>query len=493
MIGPSLVLNAGLDHTSRLHRFCTPSILPAIDLMVGSPSRHEASVSDDRYGSHLDASGLLGGAARDVACAHGADRCVILDGGSTEGNRILVRYLACQEREPMVLISRNAHHSVMNALLVNNVDFRYLPVPPYSERFEALLPPSLEEITSGLERHPEATAVFITSPTYEGLHADVPRIANALRRSHPHLLLLVDEAWGAHIRFDPDCGLSAMSAGADACVQSTHKLGGSMQGGAVLLWRDARIDCEAMMAAYAESVSTSPNFTVLGSVHAATRILSGGRHHVTNAAARASEIAGLLAEIAGVDVLRTVAEVDSDGEHVARLDPLKVQASLVGWRASGFEVKDALLSAGIVPEKAGLRTVLFLSTFQQSPGAPDALASALAACLSGRELSQVTAPKSSGNPFAVGDIDPVLPPGYVRRIAAQSSTIVPMSDAVGLVAAEAVELYPPGIPIVRPGWRVSVDEVELLRDSARSGARVIARDPSLGSLRVLQPALRRVA
>lgn len=166
------ILGAAGTHTPRQHRFCTPSILPQIDDQVGRPSMVEASISDDHYGSHLDGTGLLGGAARLVACAHHADRAYLLDGGSSEGNRILAklaRYLVRQYQNPTVLIAHHAHHSITNSLIINGINFAYLPIPPYSASFEALLPPSVDDVLDGLACRPEAVAVMITSPPYEGL------------------------------------------------------------------------------------------------------------------------------------------------------------------------------------------------------------------------------------------------------------------------------------------------------------------------------------
>lgn len=90
-----------------------------------------------------------------------------------------------------------------------------------------MLPPSVDQVTAALKRYPEALAVVYTSPTYEGLCANTHAIAAAVHEASDHTMLFVDEAWGGHLHFHPDLPPSAMNAGADVSVQSTHKLAGS--------------------------------------------------------------------------------------------------------------------------------------------------------------------------------------------------------------------------------------------------------------------------
>jgi arginine decarboxylase len=124
-----------------------------------------------------------------------------------------------------VLVARNIHHSVINALKAFGVDFRFLPTPD-EPRFEALMPPSVEQVRLGLARYPEALAVLYTSPTFEGRAAHTAAIADAVHATSEHAMVIVDEAWGGHLDFHPELPRSAMAAGADVCVRSTHKLAG---------------------------------------------------------------------------------------------------------------------------------------------------------------------------------------------------------------------------------------------------------------------------
>ena len=81
----------------------------------------------------------------------------------------------------------------------------------------------------------------------------------------PDCLVFVDEAWGGHLHFHDDLPCSAMAAGADICVQSTHKLAGGLQQTGLIHWREARVDSELLEEAYREYVTTSPSYGLLAS------------------------------------------------------------------------------------------------------------------------------------------------------------------------------------------------------------------------------------
>ena len=89
------------------------------------------------------------------------------------------------------------------------------------------------------------------------------------------------------------------------------------------------------------------------------------------------------------------------------------------------------------------------------------------------------------NPFRAIDDRPVMHPYAARRYAKTIGHEVPLSDAIGKVAAEAVEVYPPGIPLILEGFRVSADAVEYLVEARDKGGSIVARDTSLATLRVL--------
>src|SRR3954466_13790187 len=185
----------------RYHRWSTPSILPEQE-RVEDFYASDVSISAGFFGTLVDHTGIFGEAERFAAEAEAAGRTMFSVHGSSGSNWIVLRMLALERSDALVLVARNIPHSVINALKAFGLDFRFLPTP-YDSRFEALLPPSVEEVLDGLTRYPEALAVLYTSPTYEGLAANTRSIADAVHMASDHTMVLVDEAWGGHLGFHP--------------------------------------------------------------------------------------------------------------------------------------------------------------------------------------------------------------------------------------------------------------------------------------------------
>ena len=172
---PSPIVRVLNQDVRRYHRWCTPSILEdqeRVEDFYGS----DVSISAGFFGTLVDHTGVFGEAERFAAGAQGADRTMFSVHGSSGSNWIVLRALALERSDALVLVARNIHHSVINAIKAFGLDFRFLPTP-YEPRFEAVLPPSADDVLDALTRYPEALAVLYTSPTYEGLAANTRAIA----------------------------------------------------------------------------------------------------------------------------------------------------------------------------------------------------------------------------------------------------------------------------------------------------------------------------
>ena len=269
--------------------------------------------------------------------------------GTSGSNWIVLRMLALERSDALVLVARNIHHSIMNGLKAFGLDFRFLPTP-YEPRFEALLPPSVEEIREGLRRYPEAIAVIFTSPTYEGLAANTRAIAEAVHDTSRHAMVIVDEAWGGHLHFHDALPASAMESGADVAVQSTHKLAGGLQQTGLIHWREGRVDSELMEEAYREYVTTSPSYHLLASADAAVRTLvAEGEEALGTAIRRTRELKDALRErLPGPRAARRSRVADADDRpRVAGTDLVKTTVGLARYDLSGYDVvRGARSSAG---------------------------------------------------------------------------------------------------------------------------------------------------
>ena len=476
------ILNEEVRH---YHRWCTPSTLVDQE-RIEDFYASDVSISAGFFGTLVDHTGVFGEAERFAAAAQGADRTMFSVHGSSGSNFVVLRMLALERPDALILIARNCHHSTINAIKAYGLNFRFLP-SPYDAEFEAVLPPSVDQVVAGLRRYPEAIAVVYTSPTYEGLCANTHAIAAAVHEASAETMLFVDEAWGGHLHFHPELPPSAMDAGADIAVQSTHKLAGGLQQTGLIHWQEGRVDSELMEEAFREYVTTSPSYHLLASADAAVRSLAAtGREALGTCIGRTRAFKALLRErLPRLRHLDDPAWVGGHYAHVAGCDKVKTTVALSGYDMSGFAVSEALVERGIVVEKAGVNTITFITTFQLEEAAIEATVTALEEILAGRELDDGAEKRMPANPFRAIDDRPVMHPYHARRYAKSIGQEVPLDQAVGRVAAEEVEVYPPGIPVILEGFRVSEDAVRYLREARDLGGAIVARDTSLATLRVL--------
>jgi arginine decarboxylase len=482
---PSPIVRVLNEHVTRYHRWCTPSILPEQE-RVDDFYASDVSISAGFFGTLVDHTGIFAEAEQFAAAAQGADRTMFSVHGSSGSNWIVLRSLALERSDALILVARNIHHSVINAIKAFGLDFRFLPTP-YEPRFEAVLPPSADDVLDGLARYPEALAVLYTSPTYEGLAANTRAIARAVHTASDQAMVIVDEAWGGHLHFHPDLPESAMASGADICVQSTHKLAGGLQQTGLIHWRTGRVDSELMEEAYREYVTTSPSYHLLASADAAVRTLAArGHNELGRAIERTRQLkAAVHDRVPDLDRMDDPAWIASHGDRIGGEDLVKTTLGLSRYGLSGYDVAEALVERGIVIEKAGVHTITLITTFQLAADAVPDTVDALADILSGHCLPGGAREPMPANPFGAIDDRPVIHPYHARRYAKSIGHEVPLSEAAGKVAAEEVEVYPPGIPVILEGFRVSADAVQYLVEVRDAGGSIVARDTSLATLRVL--------
>src|SRR6185369_2881711 len=153
-----------------------------------------------------------------AAQAYGADYSFFLVNGTTGGNQAMI--LSVCDPGDKIIIPRNAHKSVISAVILAGAEPVYI-MPRIDEATDLILNLTAGQVEEALRQHPDAKAVLVTNPTYFGLTADLEAIAEIVHQYDK--ILLVDEAHGGHFHFHSGFPKSAIDAGADMCVQSTHK------------------------------------------------------------------------------------------------------------------------------------------------------------------------------------------------------------------------------------------------------------------------------
>src|ERR687889_2264112 len=246
-----------------------PGADPGLRKAIGADAL-AADVPQDIHGIDLGASPTPYERAEGLAAeAFGAERSWFLTNGATQGNHVLC--LALAPLGTRVVAQRNSHTSIVDGLVLSGGIPSFV-APEYDTELgitHAVTPQALE---AALREAPDARAVFVVSPTYYGMAADVRALAEVAHDAG--VPLVVDQSWGPHFGFHDALPPGALSAGADAMLTSVHKIAGSLTQSALLHVSDSgRIDPDAVARTLRLMRTTSPSSLLMLSLDGARRQL----------------------------------------------------------------------------------------------------------------------------------------------------------------------------------------------------------------------------
>jgi arginine decarboxylase len=412
-----------------------------------------------------------------AADAWGARRTWWLVNGASQGNHVAL--LTLGHRGQRVVTQRNAHSSTIDALITSGLRPTFVSpeLDPELHIAHCMTPEALDR---ALDETPEAAGATVVSPTYFGAVADVAGLAEV---AHEHRVpLVVDEAWGAHLAFHEELPAPALSLGADLVISSTHKVVGSLtQSAMVHLGHGDLIEAEVVGRCVTLVESTSPNSLLFGSLDAARRsAATRGRELVDETLVALARTRDAVREIPGLDVLD---ERLAGAPGVFDYDPLRLAIDVRGTRMSGYELSRRLREEhDVLMELAGENVMVAVYGMGEDAGAAS---ERLIAGLRGVvETASSEALDSAGVQFA-----PPPPWGELvmtpRDAFLGPQEVVQARDAVGRVAAESLAAYPPGIPNVLPGERLTAETLDYIEQTiAHGGSLRGASDRALRTLRV---------
>jgi arginine/lysine/ornithine decarboxylase len=455
----------------RQGRGVDPAVL---DVMGVAPFRDDVLATaglDDRSSS----GGYLTRAEKLMADAVGAETAFF----STCGSSLSVKaaMLAVAGGQGELLVSRDAHKSVVAGLIFAGVEPRWVKVR-YDDELHMAHPPSPEQVDQAWAAHPDAAGALIVSPTPYGTCADIKAIAEVCHaRGKP---LIVDEAWGAHLPFHDDLPTWAMDADADVCVVSVHKMGMGFEQGSVFHLQGTLVDPERLSACADLLMTTSPNVLLYAAIDGWRRqMVRDGTRLLDNALDLARAVRGEIERRDGLHVLhdellREQASHDLDILHV--LVDLG-ELGITGYQASDWLRKNCRIDVGLSDHR---RIEATLSMADGRP-ATDRLLNSLDQLL--QAVPSFERPPVVEFPsYDDLEIEPVLLPRDAFFGPAES---VPAREAIGRVCAEQITPYPPGIPALIPGERISEAIVDYLESGLQAG--MVLPDPvdkSLGTIKV---------
>ncbi len=406
-----------------------------------------------------------------AARAYGADRSFFLVNGTTGGNQAMI-LTACSPGDE-VLVARNAHKSVLAALILSGARPIFFPTP-FDPDLRVALNATVQAARETIAAHPNARAIFLTSPNYYGICSDLQQI---IPYAHERgMLVLVDEAHGPHLKFHPDLPISALEAGADLCVQSTHKIIGGMTQASMLHARAERINLQTLSAVLRFIQTTSPSYILMASLDLARmQMATEGQKLLDKTVRLAEEARGRINRIPGLACFGKNEIRGTLFSQMGDLDVTKLTITVRELGLSGYQVSQILNTRyNIQVEMADPYHVLVIVSIgdrrddlvrlvealreiaRDRPGAPSPEA---------QLLEEVRLP--------IFEHPSVMTP---RDAFFADCEYIEIEESAGRVSSEIVTVYPPGVPVLVPGEVVSKEAVEYLGKMVRLGATVDGLD-----------------
>jgi lysine decarboxylase len=406
---------------------------------------------------------VLGKAERLAARLWGADVCRFSVAGSTHGNQAFA--LAVGRPGDRVIVARTLHKSLFAGLVLAGLHPEWVR-PQVDPATGLATGVPVDEVEAALRRAPGARAVFLVEPSYVGMLSDVEAIAGAAHATG--VPLVVDQAWGAHLGFHPDLPANALRRGADGLVTSTHKNLTAFTQGSIILARSGLIDLDRVDEAFEMLHTTSPAAAIMASSDRARALMEE----------RGEELLGRTIEIvaAAKHRLRGIAGL----QVIDASDPTKLVLALPGTGADGFAVEADLFAKGVRFEMADRDTLVPIVTLADTETSVGRLAELLELSIADR--------RGDPRPVAASTVWSLAPETVLSPRDAYFARRERVAEerAVGRVAAETAAPYPPGIPALAPGERITAEILDGLRAEAAAGSRIAyCSDPTLQTLLVV--------
>ena len=390
-------------------------------------------------------------AMRLAAAFYGAEETFFLVNGSTAGIHCMLA-AACR-RGGKVLVNRGCHMSLIHACILFGLEPVYIP-QGLLEGFGVPAPVRPAQVQAALSRH-RVQAVLLTSPNFYGVCADLEEIA-AIAHAH-RVPLLVDEAHGAHFAAAEVFPQTAIRAGADMAVQSAHKTLNAPNQSAFLHIRSDLVDRERLRAYTVMLQTSSPSYPMVAAMDLARAELEDGQQW--GALYRAC--VALKARIAAQSAICPLTAACAGGYAV---DETRLVFNFSAYQTTGFDVFRKLTEQGIDAEMADLDNVVCIATAANTAAELHILEKAL---LSIAEKLPPAGTRYEAAPPPV--LEQALPPADAFDA---PGVYLPLKQAAGRISKTTAAAYPPGVPVIACGERISPEAAAYLCELQEAGAEI---------------------
>ena len=407
-----------------------------------------------------------------AADAFGAAHAFLMVGGTTSAVQSMI--LSVAKRGEKIILPRNVHRSVMGAMVLCGAVPVYVN-PECDHRLGIPLGMSVSAVKKAIQENPDAKAILVNNPTYYGICSDLRSIVQLAHGAG--MLCLADEAHGTHFYFGDNLPISAMAAGADMAAVSMHKSGGSLTQSSLLLAGPAVSEGHVRQIINLTQ-TTSGSYLLLSSLDISRRNLALRGREDFNRVIQLAQYAR--EEINAIGGYYAYSSELCNGDSIFAFDVTKLSVNTLDVGLAGIEVYDLLRDEyDIQIEFGDLGNILAYLSIGDRPREVERLVSALS------EVRRRFG-KDKANLMTQEYIDPQVSVSPQEAFYAEKECL-PIEDTAGRVCSEFVMCYPPGIPILAPGERITPDILAYIQYAKEKGCSMTGpEDPAIEFLNVLK-------
>lgn len=389
----------------------------------------------------------------------------LLVNGSTSG--ILSAISATVSTGGVMIMARNAHRSAYHACYLNDIRPVYL-YPKTHRNYGIALGITPQMVEDSLREHPEAEAVFLVSPTYEGIYSDIAAIAKIVHEYRK--ILIVDEAHGAHYGLAKECPESSMQCGADISIQSLHKTLPALTPAAVLHIGSHRVPKDKVERYLSIYQTSSPSYVIMGSMDYLFTLLE--REGAERFAQLQRNLHRLMEECKGLVHLSLLTGQMLDERQHGQQDPCKFMIWSHHPSLTGSKLFEILREEfGMEMEMVAPRYVLGILTMMDTWEGVLRLRMALEKI--DQRLGAITSNERKQEEEVVSLYPCLTAKMTIAKAWNARSCLCDLQEAAGKVSAEFAFVYPPGIPFVVPGEEISQECIERMKLYKDSGMQIL--------------------
>lgn len=398
--------------------------------------------------------GIIKKAQELAAQAFGAKETFFLVNGSTSGIHAIIMTI-CKPGDKLIVV-RDCHKSVINGMILAGVRPYYIS-PEFDKTFGITTTVLAKEIKKAIHRNPDAVGVLITRPGYYGICSDIAELTEIVHSFGK--VLIVDEAHGAHLKFNLRLPGSAMQYGADICVQSAHKTLTAFTQCAYLHVNSNNIDVDRLKFNLSLLQTSSPSYILMSALDFARAVMQyNGEKLLGNLLYNIEHFKDSISKLNNLKVL-----VKEDIEN-AKIDCTRIVIKTRGMGKTGYDVEKILRDEyNIQVEMSDLYNIVCIATIADKEGDFAKLSYAL------RELSvkfKLNPPLADINNKKIKIPDEGI---ELKDIRSCKSSKTKLRYSIDKISLDTITPYPPGIPIVCPGEIINEDVVEYINNIISSG------------------------